>query len=201
MTTFAWPTLTRKNPAQFDWSLASNTQTFASPLNGSIQTVEMPGARWKVAFTLDHLDAADSALLRAFLVKLRGQANRFTLHNLARPYPRGTGGGTPVVSGAGQTGASLTTSGWTISSTVLRAGDYFAVNGELKLVIADVTSNGSGVATVTFEPPLRGSPANGAALTVRAATATFMVDDNAVRWVTTPPLLDAVSIAATEVWT
>jgi hypothetical protein len=160
MTTLTWPTLTRSLPSQFEWSLVSNTQTFTSPLSGAIQTVEIPGARWTVSFSLTAMDAADAALWRAFTAKLRGQAGRFYLWNMARPIARGIGTGTPVVSGAGQSGATLVTSGWTISTTgILKAGDFFSVNGELKLLVADANSDGSGVATLTFEPPLRSSPA------------------------------------------
>lgn len=201
MTTLTWPTLTRSLPSQFEWSLVSNTQTFTSPLSGAIQTVEMPGARWAVSFGLNAMDATDAALWRAFTAKLRGQAGRFYLWNMARPAPRGVATGTPVVSGAGQTGNTLVTSGWTISTTgILKAGDFFNVNGELKLLVADATSNGSGVATITFEPPLRSSPADLAVIATSKPTATFKLDESVSRWVTNAPALDSVTISATEVW-
>lgn len=201
MTVYAWPTLTRKLPAQFDWQLVSNTQTFQSPLSGAVQTVEMPGARWAAQFTLSTLDAADAAAWRVFTALLRGQSGRFTLHNLARPTPRGVATGTPVVSGAGQTGNTLATSGWTASTTgILKAGDFIGVNGELKMVVADASSDGAGLATITFEPPLRSSPANLAAITTNKPTATFKMDEDTARTTTTAPGFDAVSIACTEVW-
>jgi hypothetical protein len=79
---------------------------------------------------------------------------------------RGDGGGTPLVAGASQTGASLNTDGWPATTTVLRAGDFFSVNGELKMVIADCVSDASGNATVEFAPILRSAPADNAALTL-----------------------------------
>jgi hypothetical protein len=201
MPTLTWPTLTRSLPSQFEWALASNTQTFTSPLSGAIQTLEMPGARWTVSFSLTAMDAADAAQWRAFTAQLRGQAGRFYLWNMARPTPRGIATGTPVVSGAGQTGNTLVTSGWTPSTTgILKTGDFFGVNGELKLLVADAASNGSGVATLTFEPPLRSSPPNASALTTNKPTATFKLDESVSRWVTNAPALDSISIAATEVW-
>lgn len=202
MTVYTFPTLTKvPTPNQLDWALVGNTQSFSSPLSGAVQTVEMPGARWKAAFTLSVLEAADSATLRAFLAQLRGQSGRFYLWNMARPTPRGIATGTPVVSGAGQTGTTLVTSGWTISTTnIMRVGDFFTVNGELKMCTADANSNGSGVATLSFEPPLRASPSNGAALTTNKPTATFKLDDDVMRWTTTLPNWDSVSISATEAW-
>lgn len=179
--TIAWPTLTRSAPAEMEWALVANTQTFTSPLSNAVQTVELPGARWRVSFTLRNLDEADTAALQAFLAQLRGRAGRFTLHNFARAEPRGTARGTPLVKGAGQTGTSLLIDGMTVGATLL-AGDFFAVNGELKMAVANATANGSGEMTVTFEPPLRASPADNAAVTLSSPTATFMLnsDDTAV---------------------
>lgn len=100
-------------------------------------------------------------------------------------------GATPVVSAANQTGASITTSGWTASVTGLgKKGDIvqfagvFQVNpvtydstGELQdfTLTADVDSDGSGLATLPISPPItiagksqtvNASPANSAAITV-----------------------------------
>ena len=201
MPTLTWPTLSRKLPASFDWQLISNTQAFQSPLSGAVQTVEMPGARWAAQFSFSALDANDAAVWRAFMAQLRGQSGRFTLWNMARPIPRGIATGTPVVSGAGQTGNTLTTSGWTPSTAgILRVGDFIGVNGELKMLVADAASNGSGLATLTFEPPLRSSPANAAPIVTTRPTAVFKMDDDSARSITTAPGLDAVNIACTEVW-
>lgn len=202
MTIYTFPALAKvPTPAEIDWSLISNTQSFTSPLSGAVQTVEMPGARWRVAFTLSVLDTSDSALLRSFLAMLRGQSGRFYLWNMGCPIPRGAATGTPVVSGAAQTGTTLVTSGWAISTAnILRAGDYFTVNSELKMLVADASSNGSGVATLTFEPPLRSSPPNAAAITTTKPTAVFKLDEDTVRWNTQVPFFDAISIAATEAW-
>jgi hypothetical protein len=201
MSVLTWPTLARKLPPQFEWQLISNTQTFTSPLSGSIQTIEMPGARWACAFSLGALDAQDAALMRAFMAKLRGQSGRFYFWNMARPTPRGIATGSPIINGASQTGSTLSTSGWTPSTAgILKAGDFFSVNNELKIVVEDATSNASGVATLTFEPPLRYSPSNGQAITTNKPTTIFKMDEDSARQITTAPLLDAISFAMTEAW-
>ena len=57
------------------------------------------------------------------------------------------------------------------------------VNSELKMVTADETSDGSGNLTINFEPALRSSPSNNAALTISSCTAVMMlVDDNQTQW-------------------
>lgn len=201
MTILSWPTLSRSAPPELVWGLQSNTQTFQSPLSGSIQTVEMPGARWVVSFSLPSLNAADAATMRAFLARLRGEAGRFYLHNMAQTRPRGIATGTPLVNGAGQSGASVTTDGWTPSTAgILKAGDFIGINGELKLVVADCDSDAAGLATVVFEPPLRASPADNAAIVVNKPTAVFKLDESRSAWTTNAPGFDSFSIAATEVW-
>lgn len=203
MTIHTWPQLSRIAPGSLDWGYTSNTQTFASPLSGSVQTMELPGTRWRFSFDMGTLNPDDSALLRGWLMLLRGQSGRFYMHNMAHPHPRGAAGGTPVVSGAGQSGISLVTEGWPAGVTVLKTGDFFEVNGELKMIVADVLANGSGAATLTFEPPLRNSPASGAAITTSKPKAVFKLDEDTVRWLSQPSMRGPVStfpISATEAW-
>lgn len=99
-------------------------------------------------------------------------------------------GGTPVVNGAGQTGASLVTNGWTAAAGArLNQGDIFTIagvygvnpknyfsTGKLQqfVVTAAVSSDGSGNATIPFSPsivPISGSPNTVAGATVTASPA------------------------------
>lgn len=201
MTVLTFPTLTRNTPPRLEWSLVGNTQRFQSPLSGAVQTMEMPSPRWRFSMEFPNLLEPDAALLQALLVQLRGSSGRFYMHNMARPLPRGAATGAPLVNGAGQAGTTLATDGWTASATgILKAGDFIGVNGELKMVVADVSSNGAGEAAITFEPPLRASPADNAAITTTRPTATFMLDDDAMRWATRAPILTDFTLVATEAW-
>ena len=176
MTTYAFPSVIPNNST---WTLSSNTQAFISPLNGVTQTLEMPGASWKATLSFSNLTNDDRREFMSFLVKLRGSSGRFYLHDHSHVSPRGIATGTPLVNGASQTGASLITDGWTISQTnILRAGDYIEVNDELKMVVADVNSDGSGNATLTIEPPLRASPGENAAITVSEPKAIMRLTDD-----------------------
>lgn len=199
MTTLTWPLLSRAAPGSLDWALVPNTMSFSSPLSGAVQTVEFPGARWKASFTMANLTEADSALLQALLVKLRGRAGRIALHNFARATPRGTASGTPLVKGAGQTGATLTIDGLTAATTLL-AGDYIGVNGELKMVVTNATANGSGEMTLDIEPPLRASPADNAAVTLDKPTATFMLANDETKWSTQPGKFSSFPVDLIEAW-
>lgn len=199
MTILTWPTLTRAAPRVLDWSLQPNTQSFQSPLSGAVQTVELPGARWKASFLMENLTEDDSALLQAFLVKLRGRAGRFYLYNFGRDKPRGTQGGAPLVKGAGQSGTTLIIDGCTVGATLL-AGDYLEVNGELKMVVASATANGSGEMTLTIEPPLRASPADNADVTLIQPKAIFMLTGDEAKWSTQPGKFSSFPIDCIEAW-
>lgn len=117
----------------------------------------------------------------------------------APSFTTGAQGGTPVVAGAGQTGSSIATSGWSNNTQVLNQGDviFFAgvhrINpltrqstGDLRpfVVQANVVSNGAGLATIpigcvdgdgiTLAGPYQTvdlSPANNASVTVNGASA------------------------------
>jgi hypothetical protein len=100
----------------------------------------------------------------------------------------GSFAGTPIISGAGQTGNAIVTSGWTASQPVLAQGDIItfsgvnAVHAQTKqnlgylqqfVVTAAVTSAASGTTTINVYPAINptgptqnvsGSPANSAAI-------------------------------------
>jgi hypothetical protein len=106
-------------------------------------------------------------------------------------------GGTPLVNGASQTGSTLVTDGWTASAASrLKKGDVFTIAGVFSVnpvsrqttnqlqqfvVTADVSSDGSGNASIPISPAITptgqfqnvtASPADNAALTVVGAANT-----------------------------
>lgn len=167
--------------------LETNTQMFTSPLNKSIQTIQLSGARWRMDLTLRAMTKAEAAKWIAFFLQLRGMSETFygfdpdwiSNQGSARITP-----GTPLVNGAGQTGTSLVIDGCPLSVTgYLKAGDYYSVNGELKRLTADVNTNGSGQATLVGEPYIRISPADNAAVTVANPKAKMrLMDDSQLSW-------------------
>src|SRR6266568_5522142 len=108
----------------------------------------------------------------------------------------GTKGGSPVVSGATQSGAALVTNGWTgTQAGALKKGDVFTIGlnkvhpesknntGVLQqfVVTADVTADGSGGASLAISPsiivsgPLQNvvtNPTTGTALTIAGTSST-----------------------------
>lgn len=181
MTVLSLPAIRKPNKTRFYLRAAS--QTFVSPLTGAMQTLEMVGARWRCMLEWENLVEEEWRLLSALQAQLLGEAGRLYVPPFHALNPRGVGTGTPLVKNASQTGKSLTTDGWTFSQTgILKAGDFFAFdtsNGrELKQIVADVNSDGSGNATLVFSPSIRVSPVDNEPIVVSSPSAVMrLVDD------------------------
>jgi len=181
MTTIVFPALTVK-PSRIEWQLLSSSLGVQSPLDLSIQQQEFIGARWGMILEYNTFTEGDANALKAFLVKMRGGANVVELYNFERPKPQGVTIGAPTIKvvGAGQTGNTLNTNGWATGSHV-KAGDFFSVNGELKMIVTDAAESANSL-TVEFEPPLRASPPDDAPLDFTQPTTTMKLTEDVARW-------------------
>lgn len=143
--------------SDYSFTLLYNTQSYESPLTKAVQTASLTGDQWRGVATYSNKYGADAATLRAFVVGLKGQVGRF---NYVPPDLNQQGDAVAVatVNGASQLGDSLIISSADLSTTIYKTADYITVNGELKMVLADCITDGSGDATVSFAPPLRQSP-------------------------------------------
>jgi hypothetical protein len=159
-------------PNSMTLGLAANTQSGGrSPLDGTEQTLELPGARWVAELRWQALEEAHWRALSAFVARLGGRAGRFTWSPIARFPRRGTATGTPLVNGGAQTGKSLATDGWG-TGTAFLAGDlvgWLDPTGRsvMHQVVADATVS-AGAATLTLAPAIRRSPADNAGLILAA---------------------------------
>lgn len=185
-------------PSKATWGLQSNTEAFTSPLNRAVQTLERPGARWKVTLEFPPRKDLDVGKLEAFLASLGGMAGRFTLWPHGRPGSSAYG---PIVYGSMSNFKLLPSNNWPANTLVLRAGDYLEVGGELKMVTADVTSDSSGIASVPVAPAFRKAPANNAAITLNKPRTTMMLSTDEYSVAVMPGRIsDTVVISAVEVF-
>lgn len=164
MSTIVWPS--GITPPQVTLGLKANTQVFTSDLDGSVQTLELPGARWVMSFSTQGFKRSNAALLESMIAQLRGQANRLRVPVFGRRAPQGTWAGAPKVNNEvgsptlSQTGTSMYINGLTTGATG-KAGDFFNIgsNGELKMLTADFSESG-GAALISFYPEIRTAPAH-----------------------------------------
>jgi len=157
--------------------LRFNTQTFDSPLTGSSQSASLPGDKWLDVVSFGPLVDVNARAFKAWILGLKGTTVAF---NYSPPDldQQGVGTASITVDGAGQLGDSLDIQTTDLNTLVFGVGDYLTVNGEMKSVQADVTTDGSGLATVTFVPPLRKSPGDGAPIEFESPTVIMKLEDN-----------------------
>lgn len=128
--------------------------------------------RWR-AWLRSHKAIAieEASIWEAMLLQLRGGVNHLALHDRHRPAPLGTMRGTMTLSGAHSAGAVAVTvtAGAGQASRTLLTGDWLQIGtglgtSQLVKVMADATANGSGVISLTVEPPLRTAFSSGVAV-------------------------------------
>ena len=202
MTILTFPSIRR--PSRASYRLRGHTQTHRSPLDGTEQTLELPGAVWELTVSWESLDAADTRVLAAFLANLRGAAGRFYYSPALWSPRRAAGGGSPLVNGGAQSGGSLITDGWTPSAEVALAGDWLSFDDvgarrRLHMVTATATADGSGAATLAITPPIRRAPADDAAVEVVAPAGVFRLPgDDAPEMQLRPPMLGSLTLTMVE---
>ena len=176
------------------FGLVSNTQTdLTSPLDQSSQLLELPGARWRASYALPPMSRAQAAAWQAFLVALRGRAGQFYGYDPDARTARGaarlkTAGALTVLGGSpSPAGNSLPVTGADgLEQGVFLKGDYVAYDvgqgRQLHMVTADVDADSSGDMAVPIEPPIRTSPAGGAAVIVADASCVMRLVEDEVGW-------------------
>lgn len=174
--------------------------TLRSPFTGKRQSRKRPYDLWRFKGGLMSMDSEDAGPMKSFLMQLEGQMNWFRLPVPGSKYPISKYAGPEgLVNGGGQAGKSISTDGWSPGQTIVKIGDHFNIGEELKVASANVAANGSGVATISFDPPIRTPVADNTQIKVREPTVLLSADnDDIARWKITPPLRHAFQIEATE---
>jgi hypothetical protein len=155
-------------PAWRDATITSFSPTLVSITNSLKRQARSRGAHaWGIELRYPAMTRASFAPLWAFLTNLAGQSTTFLL-SLPAYTPLGTGAGSPMINGAAVAGFTVVTDGWGGSQTVLKAGDWLQIEGDLKVYMAtaNVTSDPSGNASISLYPALRRIPADNATISV-----------------------------------
>jgi len=160
--------------------LISVNRNFASKTHsGKRQVRKVGGHLWRFNLNYPVMKEADLRELYAFLMLQEGIFSTFTVIPPDLAVPKGIATGTPVVKGAGQTGSTLITDGWTANQTaILKAGDILNVAGNTKVYMAtnSPNSDGTGTATVNIKPPMVTAYSDNAAITVNSVPFTVSLD-------------------------
>lgn len=174
------------------------------------QAVRLLGPpRWTMSLSSPQkMTLTNAGLWESMLIQLRGSVNVLAAWDVNRPAPLGTARGSPSTTGTTVAGAtSMTVTGFSASGT-LKQGDWLMIGSgagtsHLCKVTADVTLNGSGAGTVSFEPPTRQQFNAATAITWDKALGYYRMLGNGVSWNAVPGWLAAEghSLDLMETWT
>lgn len=180
MTTYAWPTDPRLIPQRADLQSHINARHNASPETGATQAVTRVGSKWGWSIEMPAMRPDAQQRMEAWVQRLSGYEHRAQVHDWKRPRPRGTCNLSGVtVSGAiAQFATTGTLSGCGAGKTLL-AGDWlqFGSGGQLVMVAADATADGSGSMSIEFRWAARAAISNGTAVVLDKPTALYVLAD------------------------
>jgi len=157
------------SPAPRDVAISTNQNTIVTTTaSGRRQARQIDGQRFRLRIRFPIMTRAEFAPINAFVMKQRSQMESFQYVPPTIDDALGVASGVISVNGAISAGATTCSIDGMANSTsgVFKAGDYFRFTGQNKvyMVMADVSSNGSGQGTLTFEPPLRTNVSDNAVL-------------------------------------
>ena len=184
MTNYALPTVTGIRAIAIRQS--NKVRLTGSPFTFAQQVLSYDGQRWEADVTLPPMKHSSAREWIAFLTKLRGPTHTFTMGDMFC-NPQGEAGGTPLVAGGSQTGATLNVDGCTVSQTDwLKAGDYIQLgtgaDARLHMVTADADTDGSGAVTLDLWPNVRTAPADNASIVVSSPVGAWRLASSNIGW-------------------
>ncbi|MDM0024072.1 hypothetical protein [Variovorax saccharolyticus] len=163
MTTIALPT--GFVPSTFALRSSTVQRAHSSPFGGSEQVVDLLNDRWMASMTLPPRTRDDAARIEAFIAAMRGMSNTADLWHFARPIPKGTMRGSPVLANPlFQADPNLSIGGLTPGWTLL-PGDMIGCNGMLFQISAVCVANGAGQMNALVVNRARKGAATGTAVT------------------------------------
>jgi len=173
----SWPTT--PGPKRVEFASTQQVGLARSPFTLQAQVQEYQGDMWTATVTLPVMQRESAEEWHAFLLSLHGVRGTFYLYDPLGREPRGIATGSPLVKGGSQSGYTLATEGWSVSTTnVLKKGDWIQIGSYLYKVVNDHSSDGSGEATLDIWPSLRVSPADNDAIITSNAKGVFRLAEN-----------------------
>jgi hypothetical protein len=134
----------------------------ASDVTGSTQARAYGAPHWSLSLVSPaHLQDADAGAWKSMLLALLGSVNYLSAFDPSRPVPLGTYRGSPNLTATANAGDTTITFGdATQADKTLTVGDWLQIGtglgtSQLVIVVAPATANGSGIATVQIQAPLR----------------------------------------------
>ena len=167
--------------------------------DGSVVAWQTTKALWVLEFPLVVQRLPEARLWQAAFIQLAKAINQFQVTPPGWYNGVGWAGNNPTVYGADQLGLTLDAFHSGVpSTTIAKAGDYIQLGTELKMLIQDATTDGSGYVTFAFEPALRAAPSNGSSIDIKTPKCTMRLVTPQASWSNTLPDYYNMTVAAVE---
>ena len=196
---------TTPNFVKSEWSISRAVAVSSSPFTYSSQVYKFTGAKWSAVVSLPPMKREQAVEWQSFFMRLQGQFGTFLMGDPDASAVRGTIANTVAVNADQDVGAyDVTIDGADASeSQLFKTGDYVqfnsGANSKLHMIIADVASDGSGVATLTIEPPLSAALSDDATVTYASPKCVMRMTNNELTWSANHISLYGVSFSCEEV--
>lgn len=158
MAIIPWPASIKTGPV--DYGIEFDVQITAYR-NGRVTTFSLPGSRWTASIRFETEYDVTRARKEALITKIKGGANRLSMHHHARPRPNGTLRGSPILGAPIVAGAETMTLA-NCNGGVL-AGDMLGLPGQIVMVMEDTTPL-FGNMTIAVSPTIRNPHNSGTAV-------------------------------------
>lgn len=157
-----------------EWELDRPSQVNVSAYTARRSVLQNPWhGKWRAKVELAMVQGeSEFRSLRSFFARCEGQVNVFRIY--ATVEAQNSNVGVTVASAAAAGATSLSING---AATPLTDGQYFTVNGQLCVCIADQSGS-----TLTFEPPLRAAAAAGTTVVTSRPYALVSMASSSVGW-------------------
>jgi hypothetical protein len=170
-------------PRSIEWNATDAVAALVSPFSGQQQIQNWQAGWLSASVTMPPMKDSHARAWVAFLLACQGVQNVFQLGDPFRAAPLGSGAGSPLVNGAGQTGFTLATKGWTPSAAgVLQPGDLLQIGYRLYTNLTALNADGSGNAIASIWPNIRESPADATAIALSNTQGIWRLENNARSW-------------------
>ena len=155
------------SPVPRNVAISTNQNTIVTTTaSGRRQARQIDGQRFRLRLSFPIMTRTEFAPILAFIMKQRSQIESFTYTPPTVDDALGVASGVISINGAISAGVTSVAIDGMANSTsgVFKAGDLFRFTGQNKvyMCVGDVSSNGSGQGTLTFEPPLRANVSDNA---------------------------------------
>lgn len=202
----SYPLTLPTSPSNFvtsEWRIIRTVAYTESPFTYGQQVAKYQGSVWQTTVTLPPMNRADAGAWQSFFMQLNGRFGTFLLGDPDAKTIQG--GATTVISvnGDHSVGAyDVVVDGADTSTVIFKKGDYVqfgsGASSKLHMIVADITSDASGNATLQIEPSLKTALTDDSVVTYSNTKAVMRMDSNELGWNANNVSLYGITFSCTE---